>query len=91
MFKECITEEIIEMINNFSEIKQDEEGITVKIANRKTTLGDLKQNLISKLNDNVGNIGLYKNEVELLKIILEHENKSNINQKQHIYVKDKTI
>lgn len=64
---------------------------TITIEKNDSTLEDLKQTLINKLNDNVGNIGLYKNEVELLKIILEHENQRNINQKQHVYTKDKNI
>ena len=42
-----------------------------EIVNEIITLETLKNNLIKKLNENVGYLGTYKSEIELLKIILE--------------------
>lgn len=46
---------------------------TITIIKNDSTLKDLKQSLINKLNDEVGRLGNFKTEIELLKIILDYE------------------
>lgn len=53
---------------NFTTIINKDE---IVIKKEIITLETLKNNLIKKLNENVGNLDSYKSEIELLKIILE--------------------
>lgn len=54
-------------------VEEIENGIKVTILQKENyTLADLKQELINKLIDNVGNLSLYRAEIELLKIILDY-------------------
>ena len=46
---------------------------TITIIKNDSTLKDLKQSLINKLNDEVGRLVNFKTEIELLKIILDYE------------------
>lgn len=40
--------------------------------NEKVSIEELKNNLIKKLNDNIGDLNQFKAEIELLKVILEN-------------------
>ncbi|MBQ8473147.1 MAG: hypothetical protein IJ501_06560 [Bacilli bacterium] len=44
-----------------------------EIVNEIITLETLKNNLVKKLNENIGYLDSYKSEIELLKIILENQ------------------
>lgn len=70
MLNSNYTENVTSKIGN-TEVTHAKDSITIKIKN--STLEDLKQNLISKLNEQVGNLDEYKTEVELLKVILDSE------------------
>lgn len=51
-----------------------ENGVVITVDKKENyTLEDLKQNLINKLNDNVGKLCCYQAEIELLKIILDYQ------------------
>ena len=61
-----------DIILNF---KLDKDGNLIT----ETSLETLERNLINKLNSQIGNLGEYSNEIELLRIILENKvNKSNL-------------
>lgn len=55
-------------------IEQTENGIKVTIPKKENyTLDELEQRIINLLYVNIRNLDRYKNEIELLKIILENE------------------
>lgn len=70
MLNSIYTENVTSKIGN-TEVTHAKDSITIKIKN--STLEDLKQNLINKLNEHVGNLDGYETEVELLKVILDSE------------------
>lgn len=62
-------EEVLKRIKDkFFNINKDGSITT----SQKVTLVDLEQNLINKLNANVGKLEDYREEIDLLKILLEH-------------------
>lgn len=56
-------------------LKLDKNGnVVMELASLET----LERNLINKLNSQIGSLDGYKAEIELLRIILENKNKSNL-------------
>lgn len=69
------------------EVIQNENEFIVKIPKeKKSTLEDLKQNLINKLNESVGQLDESDNEIELLKVILDYENHKPTDWQNSVYV-----
>ena len=59
------------------EIEEIENGIQVTINQKENyTLEDLKQNLINFLNENIGRLEMFEQEVELMKAILDNRKTS---------------
>lgn len=58
-------------------IEEIENGIQVTINQKENyTLEDLKQNLINFLNENIGRLEMFEQEVELMKAILDNRKTS---------------
>ena len=58
-------------------IEEIENGIQVTINQKKNyTLADLKQNLINFLNENIGRLEMFEQEVGLMKAILDNRKTS---------------
>lgn len=72
--KSELTNEHLKMSNDNLEVIMQNGLITIKIIEKENyTLEDLKQSLINKLNNYVGDLCGFEKEIELLKIILDYE------------------
>ncbi len=57
-------------------IESIENGVKITIPKKENyTLEDLKQNLVNYLNKYIGKLYGFEKEIELLKVILDYENK----------------
>lgn len=72
--KSEITNEHLKMSNEDLEVIVENDSIKIKKVEKENyTLEDLKQSLINKLNNYVGDLYSFEKEIELLRIILDYE------------------